>query len=417
MVWLCADEGVRCRGQRMTDFAWKFTCWLAWAGMIAVFGCRVPDALRERVMVLPPYEQYAEALRATGLDSMALGRDWLMASDSALRAPYSVTLPFREQGVYRRDEARALAIRFSAQRGERIAIQYRQLGLPTQMFIDLYQVDTDSAAATRHRATATRPDSLSPGTWSLVHEVRDSAQFILRVQPELLRDGRYELEAVVGPILAFPVEGGTNRSAQSFFGADRDGGRRSHHGVDIFAPRGTPALAATDGVIRSIRPNDLGGNVVWLRDAERGINLYYAHLDTQIVVAGQRVSAGDTLGFVGNTGNARTTKPHLHFGIYARGPVDPWPWVRQPTRRAPNLVADTSRLGQRVVVRTRSALLRARPADRADSVRTFSRDDVLTVVGANGAWYRVSSVNGESGYLPSRSVITATSSSGAAAER
>ncbi len=379
--------------------------WLAVFGGAFISGCSVTDALRNSVRELPPYERYAEALRATGLDSMALGRDWLLASDSAMRAPYPLTLPFREQGVYRRDEARAVAIRFAAQRGERIAIRFRQDGLPTQMFIDLFRVSDDSLATTVHVATAVRADSLAPELWTLEHEARDSGSFILRVQPELLRDGRYELEAGVGPILAFPVEGGTNRSAQSFFGADREGGRRQHHGVDIFAPRGTPALAATDGIIRSIRSNALGGNVVWLRDPSRGINLYYAHLDTQVVVAGQRVSEGDTVGFVGNTGNARTTKPHLHFGIYARGPIDPWPWVRRVTQRPPALTADESGLGRRAVARGRSAQLLTQPAVRADTVRTFKPDEVVVVVGANGSWYRVASESGESGYVPSRAVV------------
>lgn len=58
-----------------------------------------------------------------------------------------------------------------------------------------------------------------------------------------------------------------------------------------------------------------GGKVVWMRDEARGMSLYYAHLDSQHVAAGAYVRPGDTLGFVGKTGNARTTPPHLHFGI------------------------------------------------------------------------------------------------------
>ncbi len=59
----------------------------------------------------------------------------------------------------------------------------------------------------------------------------------------------------------------------------------------------------------------LGGKQVWLRDTKRGQSLYYAHLDSIAKTSGS-VKTGDTLGFVGNTGNARTTPPHLHFGIY-----------------------------------------------------------------------------------------------------
>ena len=107
----------------------------------------------------------------------------------------------------------------------------------------------------------------------------------------------------------------------SSFGAERDGGQREHHGIDILAPRGAPVLSAGDGVVSSVAVTDIGGKVVWVLDPARDLSLYYAHLDSQGVSPGTRVRAGDALGTVGNTGNARTTVPHLHFGIYrpARG--------------------------------------------------------------------------------------------------
>ncbi len=113
--------------------------------------------------------------------------------------------------------------------------------------------------------------------------------YVLRVQPELLRSGAYTLTLTTEPSLAFPVSGKSNKAVQSFFGAERDAGARLHKGIDIFAPRGTPVLAATRGVVRSISPNNLGGNVVWLSDSDRGQTLYYAHLDRHNVVEGQRV--------------------------------------------------------------------------------------------------------------------------------
>jgi hypothetical protein len=72
-----------------------------------------------------------------------------------------------------------------------------------------------------------------------------------------------------------------------------------------------------------------------MRVADRTISLYYAHLDKQLVEAGQRVKKGDTLGLVGNTGNARFTPSHLHFGIYNyHGAVDPWPFVNKAIKTA-----------------------------------------------------------------------------------
>jgi murein DD-endopeptidase MepM/ murein hydrolase activator NlpD len=119
------------------------------------------------------------------------------------------------------------------------------------------------------------------------------------------------------------------KAVRSYFRDPRDAGRREHHGVDIFAPRDTPVVAAASGFVSSVGTNRLGGNVVWLWDPDRKQSHYYAHLSSQAVRIGQRVDAGDVVGYVGNTGNARTTPPHLHFGIYAfrEGPIDPLPFV------------------------------------------------------------------------------------------
>jgi murein DD-endopeptidase MepM/ murein hydrolase activator NlpD len=129
--------------------------------------------------------------------------------------------------------------------------------------------------------------------------------------------------------LSFPVAGRNRAAVQSYFRDPRDGGRREHHGVDIFAPRDTPVLAASSGLVSSVATTPVGGHVVWVWDPRRGQSHYYAHLSRQTVHTGQPVTAGDVIGYVGNTGNARTTPPHLHFGIYARGdgPIDPLPFV------------------------------------------------------------------------------------------
>ncbi len=91
-----------------------------------------------------------------------------------------------------------------------------------------------------------------------------------------------------------------------------------------------------DGWITRQTTNRLGGNVVWLWSPSRRVSLYYAHLDRQAVQPGERVDAGDVVGYVGNTGNASRTAPHLHFGVYASlaGAVDPFPFVVDP-RYAP----------------------------------------------------------------------------------
>jgi murein DD-endopeptidase MepM/ murein hydrolase activator NlpD len=107
--------------------------------------------------------------------------------------------------------------------------------------------------------------------------------------------------------------------------AARAPGRR-HEGIDIFARRGTAVLSATEGMVLRRGEDRLGGNVVWVL-GPAGHRHYYAHLETFADVAtGDRVKPGTVLGTVGNTGNARTTPPHLHYGVYAvGGAINPYP--------------------------------------------------------------------------------------------
>jgi hypothetical protein len=132
----------------------------------------------------------------------------------------------------------------------------------------------------------------------------------------------------------FPVSGSKAKTG-SYWGASRDGGKRSHEGIDIFAPRSTPAVAGADGVVTGVKETPIGGKVVWLRVLNRNITLYYAHLSKQLVTQGQLVKKGETVGLVGNTGNAATTPSHLHFGIYTyMGPIDPLPYVNKNIKTA-----------------------------------------------------------------------------------
>ena len=229
--------------------------------------------------------------------------------------------------------------------------------------------------------------------------------YVLRVQPELLRSGGYTITVTTEPTLAFPVSGRDSKAVKSFFGQDRDAGARRHHGIDIFAPRGTPVLAAARGTVRSTSPNNLGGNVVWLSDYERGQTLYYAHLDRHNVSAGQNVEIGDTLGFVGNTGNARTTAPHLHFGVYRRGqgPRDPFPFVNRSNGRVPTIVADTSGLGSLARSRGRAPIFAALDIN-ATTLTTVDAATPLRIDAAASSWFRVRLPDGTQGYVASRLV-------------
>jgi murein DD-endopeptidase MepM/ murein hydrolase activator NlpD len=107
--------------------------------------------------------------------------------------------------------------------------------------------------------------------------------------------------------------------------------------VDIFAARGTPVRAATEGVVLSVRDRGLGGKQVWLL-GPAGQRHYYAHLDGWApgLAAGDVIRTGQVLGIVGDTGNAKGTPPHLHYGIYGPdGALDPLPLMHaaNPAKR------------------------------------------------------------------------------------
>lgn len=395
---------------------------------VGLGACSPGDAL-ERLRPAPrtAHDRYAEALRDAGLDSTALGQEWLAASDSALRSPLSAALPAREVGVYTRDEARAVAYRFTLRDGERVRATLSAVGLRARIYLDLFELTGDTLAANapgnddgrdtpfRHRATADTVAATDSAvtTIALEYEARRNGDVVLRLQPELLRAGRYTLEIRTEPTLAFPVDGRGNSAIQSLYGAVRDGGRRDHHGIDIFAPRGTPVLAVTDGVVRSTSPNNLGGNVIWLSDGARGQTVYYAHLDRQIVTAGQRVDRGDTIGFVGNTGNARSTPPHLHFGIYRRGagPIDPLHHVRLVSAALPAVTVTEHPLGRFDTLTTARELLAA-PVASARPLGRVSAHTRIRVMAANGRWYRVQLEDGRTGYLAGAALNAAARRSG-----
>lgn len=129
---------------------------------------------------------------------------------------------------------------------------------------------------------------------------------------------------------AFPV-----RAPFSFvdtFGAPRSG-HRKHQGIDIFAAKGTPLYAVVDGVIEDKGVNGLGGNKLWLRSPGDGWTYYYAHMSGYAsgISNGARVSKGQVIGYVGNTGNARTTPPHVHFESHppSSSAANPYPILKR----------------------------------------------------------------------------------------
>lgn len=275
-----------------------------------------------------PHEKYADKLDDRGLDKTPEGRAWLAASGAALEMPLMVALPYRQQGIFHADKPRALGLAFTAKAGEKLTFTLtKKEGGVLPIYADLF----------RQSNTATPLLSADTALSVFSYEATEEATYVLRLQPALYRSGEYQLSVAVGPSLDFPVAG-TKAKVGSVWGDARDGGKRSHEGIDIFAPKRTPALAAADGFVVGVREGGIGGKTVWLRPEGKPYTLYYAHLDEQLVHEGQKVKKGDVVGLVGNTGNAATTPAHLHFGIYTYGgAVNPLPYVNRSVQTAPAL--------------------------------------------------------------------------------
>ena len=362
----------------------------------AAVGCAREEIVPEPYLPTDAYDAYRHGLEEAGLADTALARDWLRVGAEALETPVVVTAPYREQGLLDATLAHAEAYRFTALRGQRIeAVMELDADRPARVFLDLYRIPEEDDQPTVHVATG------DEGERRLAFEPRRDAEYLLRLQPELLRGGTYTLVIRAVAALEFPVEDRDTGDILSAFGAERDAGRRQHHGVDIFAPRGTPVLATTRARVSRVRETEIGGKVVWLRDSERNANHYFAHLDDQEAVEGSWVEAGDVIGRVGNTGNARTTSPHLHFGIYLRGqgPIDPYNYLDNPPSEPSEVRADVTVLGSWGFAGEAATVLLASPARRSETLRELESGTPVRVWAAADRYYRVALSDGTRGFL------------------
>lgn len=343
-----------------------------------------------------PHEQYSDRLTKAGLRSTALGSSWFRVAEESVSAPLTISVPYKETGYFSADRPAAAGLRFYAVRGQKITITIeRKPATNFTLYIDLWKAEEGKSQPKYIVAADT-------SSYSIEHEVKENAPFILRLQPELLSSGEYTVSVTAGPSLAYPIKAPGKNHIKSFWGAERDAGARKHEGIDMFASRRTPVVAAANGRVTRVTETPIGGKVVWLRVKGKDYTLYYAHLDSQLVSDGQNLAIGDTLGLMGNTGNARTTSPHLHFGVYTfDGPIDPLPFVKPVEELPENISASTKLLGKLARSNTTTSNAFSEPANKAHDIFTVQPNTLLRIEAATSNWFKIRLPNGQLGFIKS----------------
>lgn len=185
----------------------------------------------------------------------------------------------------------------------------------TELFVAVVSATATKAAKPKPRATPA-PTSTPEATPAPEVEKEEG-------KPEKRAKGKRPPKAPPAPSrlgqggYAFPVYGEAVTIADDFGGPRQIG---PHQGNDIFAPFGSPVLAVADGRLAKVGTLPVSGNRLWLI-TDAGDAFFYAHLSSfsPLAETGRRVKAGDVLGFVGNTGDAEPTPPHVHFEIHGGG--------------------------------------------------------------------------------------------------
>ena len=363
---------------------------------LLLYGCNGIGPVNNALFETPPYTKYIRSLEQANLDETLMAKAWMRAGEKALNDSVIVTLPFSESGYFVASEPDARSYRFDAHEGQILTVTGNVTANENaRVFLDVFTWKNQEWVAVAH----------GDSTFNLTYEFTDHfQQCLVRIQPELLVTAYYTISLSLTPVLINPVKGASNKSIGSFYGDPRDGGKRSHEGVDIFAKKGTPVIAPTDGYITRVGTSKLGGKVVWMKDQKRGHAYYFAHLDSQAVAAGTKIKQGELIGTVGNTGNAKYTPSHLHFGIYQHHSKDPINYIR--TLQAIGNVPpwDTTMLQPDFKVNAKSLSLRSGPGDKYLKRVILKKDTYVKVIGQSADWYRVRLPDDRQGFVPKHKI-------------
>lgn len=191
-------------------------------------------------------------------------------------------------------------------------------------------------------ATAPTPGPLAAPTAPPSREPGDSTDNWIAYDPLARRPdlgfspapGPRDLEELRRKSLALPVAGYDRRALRDNFSEMR--GTRVHEALDLLAPRGTPVLAVDDGTVKKLFNSRAGGLTVYQFDRSETFCYYYAHLDRYAdgLSEGRAIGKGETIGYVGTSGNAPPTVPHLHFTVFKLDAAKRW-WEGVPVNPFP----------------------------------------------------------------------------------
>ena len=299
----------------------------------------------QTIFNISPYESYLKSLETSGISKTTMGKKWISSGQNALLLPNeSIKFPFKSEMFFREITSNAISYSMKYEENSKLTFKITSKGKENNgVYVDIFENNPNKSRVKNFYVKDT----------IFVYDNGNTQNLILRIQPQLLVSQYVTLEIIENPKLSFPVKNGSNKDIQSFWGVERDGGQRKHEGVDIFNKKGTPILAVEDGTIARVETNNLGGKVVWQRLGLFGQSIYYAHLDSQAVSAGQVVKKGEVVGFMGNTGNAKYTASHLHFGIYTgSGAIDPLLYIQKRDTIPAKLKLSEKYLGNEVIVKT-----------------------------------------------------------------
>jgi murein DD-endopeptidase MepM/ murein hydrolase activator NlpD len=185
--------------------------------------------------------------------------------------------------------------------------------------------------------TAIAPGSLPPAP--VVPTDLSEADLPLRPVQTATTTDSATAAAATAPKLLIPVDGMKLAQLSDNFDQQR-GAERHHEALDIMAPKGTKVLAVADGKVAKLFDSKAGGLTIYQFDPSDKLAYYYAHLDKYAdgLAEGAAIKRGDVIGYVGATGNASPSAPHLHFAVFELTPEKQW-WKGTPLNPYP-MMAD-----------------------------------------------------------------------------